>query len=716
MSVAARTADRAPARRAALARTGLGAAPLLAALVAASFGLRTALAWLRSTPTFFADEYIYAELARSLAESGRPLIRGASSSFPALLQPILTAPAWLVEDVETSFRIVQTLGALVMSLAAVPVFLLARRVGLGTGSALAIAALAVLVPDMVYAAWVVAEPFAYPLALAAALAGTTALVRPGRRSQLAFLALAGLAAFARAQFVVLPFCFLAAALVMGLRERRLRAALREQALVVALLALPLVALAAVGPGRVLGFYEGVLNLELASPELAKWVGVDAILLAYGAGAVLAPGSLLGLWLALRRPRSRVELAFGALAVPLILALLVEAAAYGLAGDRVQERYFFYAVPLVGIAFALYASRGWPHRLAHAALAAGLVALAARVPLSGFSAAEGKTNAPTLFAQARLEQALGDVALASLLVAGAVTLLLATLVAATWRGRSPTALALGLALACCAVTSAGAVSFNLANSERTKREVLGPQPSFVDRSGVKDAALLQTRTSARAVGSEYLFWNRSVDAVYLLPGAEPPDAFAVTRLTFASDGTLLAGGEPVTRPLLADGFSDTLRFRGSLEIASSPVYRLLRSDGPQRLALYAPGRYADGWLGLVGSVQIWPETVAEGLAGTLSFRLTAPNGAPATEVRFEPAGGAPKDVVVAPGALVTSRSRCAPRAPGASSSRRPRPARSAAASSACELRSRCSTAIRPPARAPDTPRPLGPPRASTRLRA
>jgi hypothetical protein len=649
VSVAARTADRAPARRAALARTGLGAAPLLAALVAASFGLRTALAWLRSTPTFFADEYIYAELARSLAESGRPLIRGASSSFPALLQPILTAPAWLVEDVETSFRIVQTLGALVMSLAAVPVFLLARRVGLGTGSALAIAALAVLVPDMVYAAWVVAEPFAYPLALAAALAGTTALVRPGRRSQLAFLALAGLAAFARAQFVVLPFCFLAAALVMGLRERRLRAALREQALVVALLALPLVALAAVGPGRVLGFYEGVLDLELASPELAKWVGVDAILLAYGAGAVLAPGSLLGLWLALRRPRSRVELAFGALAVPLILALLVEAAAYGLAGDRVQERYFFYAVPLVGIAFALYASRGWPHRLAHAALAAGLVALAARVPLSGFSAAEGKTNAPTLFAQARLEQALGDVALASLLVAGAVTLLLATLVAATWRGRSPTALALGLALACCAVTSAGAVSFNLANSERTKRDVLGPQPSFVDRSGVEDAALLQTRTSARAVGSEYLFWNRSVDAVYLLPGAEPPDAFAVTRLTVASDGTLLAGGEPVTRPLLADGFSDTLRFRGSLEIASSPVYRLLRSDGPQRLALYAPGRYADGWLGLVGSVQIWPETVAEGLAGTLSFRLTAPNGAPATEVRFEPAGGAPKDVVVAPGA-------------------------------------------------------------------
>jgi hypothetical protein len=648
VSVAARTADRVEAPRALLARTGLGAAPLLAALVAASFGVRTALAWLRATPTFFADEYIYAELARSLAESGRPLIRGAEASFPALLQPILTAPAWLFEDVETSFRVVQTIGTLLMSLAAIPVFLLARRVGIASGPALALAALALVVPDLTYAAWVVAEPVAYPLVLAAALAGTAALARPSRRSQLAFLALAGLATFARAQFVVLPLCFLVGVFAMGLRERRLRAALREQALVLGLVALPVVALLAVGPGRALGFYEGVLDLELASPELAKWVGFDAMLLVYASGVVLAPGALIGLWLALRSPRSRAELAFGALAVPLILALLVEAAAYGYDSGRVQERYFFYAVPLVGIAFALYASRGWPHRLAHGVVAAGLVALAARVPLSGFSAADGKTNAPTLFAQARLEQALGDVGLASLAAAGVVTLLLVVLVAATRRPRAASTVALCLALGVCAAISVGAVSYNLGNAERTKRDVLGAEPSFVDRLGVTGAALLQTRTSPRAVGSEYLFWNRSVDAVYLLPDAEPPDSFAVTRLTVASDGTLLAGGEPVTRPLLADGLSDTLRFRHSREVARSPVYRLLRSDGLQQLALYAPGRYADGWLGLLGSVRLWPEGSGEGLAGTLSFRLTAPAGAPPVAVAFEPAGDPAEEVVVRPG--------------------------------------------------------------------
>jgi hypothetical protein len=41
-------------------------------------------------------------------------------------------------------------------------------------------------------------------------------------------------------------------------------------------------------------------------------------------------------------------------------------------------------------------------------------------------------------------------------------------------------------------------------------------------------MLLSRSSQRGVASEYLFWNRSLDAVYLLPGAEAPDSFADTR--------------------------------------------------------------------------------------------------------------------------------------------------------------------------------------------
>jgi hypothetical protein len=616
--------------------------------VGASFLLRLVLGWLRATPTFFADEYIYAELGRSLAETGQPLVREVSASFPALLQPILTSPAWLAEDVETSFRLIQAVGALAMSLAAVPVFLLARRLGLGAGVSLALAALALVVPDFVYAGWVLAEPFAYPLALAAVAAGTLALARPSLRLQLAFLVLAGLATFARAQFAVLPVCFLAGALIVGFQERRIRSVLREQALVLGVVVIPVLAFVAVGPNRALGFYEGILDLDLASPELGKWFGADAMLLAYAAGVVLAPGAVLGLWLALRRPRSREELAFGALTAPFVVALLVEAAAYGLGGDRIQERYFFYAVPLVGVLFALYASRGWPHRMVNGVLTAGLVVLAARVPLSGYSAADRKTNSPTLFAVARLEQALGDVGTASLVLALGVTLLAGVLVLASRRPRAATPLVLGLALAVCATTYAGATSFNLANAERTRADVLGPEPSFVDDSGVGSAAMLLTRSSERGVASEYLFWNRSLDAVYLLPDAEPPDSFAVTRLTVAPDGTLLARGRPVTGPLAVDAFSDTVRFHDTDEVASSPVFDLVTSPSPQRLALYAPGRYEDGWLGLTGSFRLWPATDA----GVLTFELTAPEGSPPVAVELAPAAARIREVIVQPSRTTT----------------------------------------------------------------
>jgi hypothetical protein len=157
-------------------------------------------------------------------------------------------------------------------------------------------------------------------------------------------------------------------------------------------------------------------------------------------------------------------------------------------------------------------------------------------------------------------------------------------------------------------------------------------------------MLLTRSSERGVASEYLFWNRSIEAVYLLPGAEPPDSFAVTRVTVARDGTLLAEGRPVTRPLAADGFSDTLRFRDSDEIAASPAFRLVAAPGPQRLDLYAPGRFADGWLGLRGSFQLWPETPS----GVLTFALTGPEGAPPVAVELTPSGLPTREVIVQPG--------------------------------------------------------------------
>jgi hypothetical protein len=639
VAVATRPLRFARVRRLALARLEISTAQLLGGIVAVSFLFRTLAGWLRVTPVYFPDEYIYGELGRSIAETGRPLVRGVQAAFPALLQPLLTAPAWLAGDVEVSYRLIQMIGAATMSLAAIPAFLLARRLGLGRGVALAAAAFAVAIPDLVYASWVVAEPVAYPLALAALAAGTLALVRPSPRAQLAFFGFTVLATFARVQFVVLPVCFLGSLVAMGLRERRLRGALREQALLLGLFALPLLALVAAGPSRALGYYRGVLDFELHPLALLRWMGSDATVLAYVSGWVLVPGAIIGLVLGIWRPRSRAELAFASFAPFFVLALLVEAAAYATSGgNRVQERYFFYALPVVVLAFALYGARGWPHRAPHALLAGALVTVSARLPLAGFTAADGTTNSPFLLATGYLERTLGSLSLASLGVAVTAAALSLVAVMVVFRSRHAFAVLFGLALAACLATSAAVVAVNHTNSEDVRSAIFPGTKTWVDDAGLDDVAFVLSPLGNRGFATEQLFWNRSVEELLVLPDASPLDAFHFDQAEIAADGSLVVAGRPLERPLLVDGYGATLRFRGARTVARSAVFRLVRPEGRPRLALYVPGRYWDGWLALNGSIRVWPEP-GEPLAGRLTLVFESPSDAPAAKVQLALPGSA-----------------------------------------------------------------------------
>src|SRR5437588_820266 len=196
LAVAVDVAAPAAERPHSLALGRLAAVPArltLGAIVGLSFAVRLVAGLAHATPLYFPDEYIYGSLARSLATSGRLAIRGAPAHFPALLEPLLAAPFWLTGNPELAYRLTQGLNALAMSLAAVPVYLLARRLRLGQGFALACAALAVALPDLLYASFVLADPIAYPLVLGAVYAGICALEAPSRRSHVAFVALAGLA-------------------------------------------------------------------------------------------------------------------------------------------------------------------------------------------------------------------------------------------------------------------------------------------------------------------------------------------------------------------------------------------------------------------------------------------------------------------------------------------------------------------------------------------
>lgn len=606
---------------------------VVAGIVAASFVFRFLTALTHSVPVYFPDEYIYATLARSIAESGRPLIRGGPAHFPALLEPLLAAPFWLPGDPVLAYRLTQAENALFMSLAAVPMFLLARRLGLGKWLCLAAGALAVTSPGLFFTSFVLSDPVAYPLVLSAVCAGVYALAEPTRRSQVTFAAFAGLAAFARIQYVVMPVALLVAALFVERGSVR-KLAVRFR-LTATLLVLPALALVAAGPARVLGYYHGVVDQKVQPEALAHWFGVDLMLLAYSAGWVLAPGALLGLWLGLRSS-SRAERGFAALTVAFSACVLFGAAVYASNGSgRYQERYLIALVPLAVPAFALWIRHGLPFRKALALIAACMLALSASVPLEGYTLGLAKQDSPFLFAVFRVETVFGaDVA--SALIAAAAALLCVVAVAISWRPGLAAVLILGVAGLSGLAVSAAAYSVDVRNAREIRASYLPADRQWIDHSGLGDVALLLTPGSSPNRALEQAFWNRSAKSFLLLPGAAPADVFGVKHVRVERTGRLLVGGKHVRTPLAVDNYSVTAQLAGATPVARGGAFELWTPAASPRLSLLAIGRYHDGWLASKGQLAVWPDRSGR-TRGTLRLRVSLPQGAPALVLQFRGPG-------------------------------------------------------------------------------
>ena len=118
----------------------------LAAIVGVSFLLRAWLARGMVGPFIMVDELIYSELARSFAADGAFQVRDAPAAGFSLVYPVLISPAYLfVDALPTAYAVVKTLNAAFMSLAAIPAYLLARRM-LAPPLSLVAAVLTVAVP------------------------------------------------------------------------------------------------------------------------------------------------------------------------------------------------------------------------------------------------------------------------------------------------------------------------------------------------------------------------------------------------------------------------------------------------------------------------------------------------------------------------------------------------------------------------------------------
>ena len=187
------------------ARSRLAAVPAgvwLASIVLASIALRAALAGRTASPWIMVDELIYSELAKSFASGGNFLVRGVPSNGYGFVYPILIAPAFRIGSVPTAYHVAKIVNAVVMSLTAIPVYLLARRL-LSMRLSLVAAGLAVLIPSMLYTETLMTENAFYPLFSLAVLALVAMLEAPTARNQVLLLAACALCYVTRAQAVAL---------------------------------------------------------------------------------------------------------------------------------------------------------------------------------------------------------------------------------------------------------------------------------------------------------------------------------------------------------------------------------------------------------------------------------------------------------------------------------------------------------------------------------
>jgi Dolichyl-phosphate-mannose-protein mannosyltransferase len=604
----------------------------LTVIVVVSAVVRTLVAWSRATPAYFPDEYMYSEFGRSIAHGHLPAVRGVSAHFLPILMPLITAPGWLLPTVDEGYRAVQAIDATFMSLAAIPIYLLARRLDVSPRLSLVAAALSLTIPSLMLSSFIVSEPIAYPIVFAAIFAAVHALDKPSWRSYSLFLVFAALAALTRMQFAVLLPCFLLAVFLLALRERRLLEFLRLNRVPLTLFVVVAGGLLALGPARNTGYYPSLFYIPgFHLGGAATYLGADLVVLIFASGFVLIPGAILGLWLCLTKPHARKELAFAILAVIITVALLVEAVVYGNIGF-VQERYLFYLLPLWTIAFMLYAQRHWPLKIAHGIIAALLVAAALAQPLSKYAVGGGQQHSAFLFALnwfAKPAGSMGDAAVIIAYAAGAGLVIIVGL-AFRWP-RLVTPFALGFALLATTGASVAATKYDQTNAHSIKSVVLGEHPSFVDESGVGPTALLVL--PGGRIPDAKLFWNTSLDRLLLLPGMKPADSFSTETVDVANSGIVTNKGTVVTGPVLIDDWGTTVELQQATLVKSSVAGSLYKTGSGLRLRLLAFGRYADGWLGGRGTIIIWPTVHQHGLAGRLVMTVRGPTPESTATISF-----------------------------------------------------------------------------------
>ncbi len=574
----------------------IGTALKLTAVVAVATAVLAAIGTRGPSPWIVPDELIYSELAKSIAAGHLPAIRGVTTLSYGLGYPLLIAPAWLFHSTTVAYTAARLINALLMALAALPAYFLARRF-VAPRNALLVACLAVALPSVAYSGTLLVENAFYPAFLLAALAITRALERPTISRQAGVLGTIGIAYSVKALAVALVPAYLTSVALIAVlhgRPRALRAQVRTYAPTLVILAFALVAAAgaaAVTAGTAtaaLGRY-GVVAGHVDFLAVPWWFVLHLVELdLYAVFVPFAASALLVALVARRRLTDDRARLFVAVLAPLALWTVLIVAAYaskanagarGFPGTsaRLHERNTFFLVPLLLVGLALAIELGLHTRRRGFASSLGLAAvLPALLPV----------------AQLRLNAHFQALALVPWYVSRApawlwppvviVAGLLAAALALTVHPSRTRTLWMFVALWFLLVTAC--VEGSMLSSARESRQAsFGPTAAWIDQAvGASSSVAVLWEESGREgfaapAARHRLVWvneffNRSVGQVYEL-GREMPYGLPATRV-HVKDGVVVdRGGRAVrARYVLA---------RCAVDVAARPV----RVDRPHRIALY-----------------------------------------------------------------------------------------------------------------------------------
>jgi hypothetical protein len=632
-------------RATAFARSNAAAPVALAVMMLASVLARVWLARAVKTPWILVDEFLYSEQAKSFATSGHYAIRGAAGTIVSYLYPALIAPAWLAGSMPSTYGLAKAINAVLMTLAAIPVYLWGIRLA-PRRYALVAVGLTLLLPSFFYTGELMTENAFFPAFVTGAFAIALALERPTLLRQALMLVGLLVTVAVRFQglvlFAVLPTALLLKVLfdILG-REGETRRRIVQSAVLPfwptgAALAVAGGAYAAykhhqgVSLSSGLGAYEVVTGGHYSFREGARWTlyHFAELPLAFGYVPICAFLVLLGIGLLRPKTVSAAERSFLAVTAAAAIWLVAEVGVFASRYSfRIEERNMFALAPLFLLALALWLARGAPRPPLVTLVAVALpAALLVTVPLVRLLNPSIFSDTFGLVPLLRLSQRLsGGIPLVKkLLIAGGVV---GGLLFAFTPRRFAAPVIVG-SIAVFLVLTSYSVHGAIRDYARNLAGGTGvsDNPTWVDdRVGGRDVGVLygySSDTFQEAVALwEAEFWNRRLSRVYTV-GPTEPVGLAETAVTVnAANGRLTAtGADPSVQQELA-GTRDFVTDSGTdlvgRSLATHGPFALHALTPPPRIANLVSGVYADGWMGADASYRRYVAPSRGDLTVTLS---------------------------------------------------------------------------------------------------